>query len=164
VNQLNLHQLRAIVDFVASQKFHILTFIPLHDYPALEVLDELALPAMEDASYYACDKGLLCNHYSRRIDKPQSTPSTVTSKIWRCPRPWQHVYVLCNGDIAPCCYLLNSLETIMGNVMCESLDQIWNSQKYQTLRHSALQGYPDFCCSEKGCRAKVSFTPNVTND
>lgn len=163
VNALNLNRLCAMVDFAVAHEFAALTFIPLHNCLDLEVPDDLAVPAMEGAARYAEEKGLKCSTYARRIGKAEASASLETGRMWRCPRPWQHVSILSDGNVVPCCYLTtDQCGAIMGNLLCESLDLIWNSERYQTLRRSAFQGYPAFCRSETGgCGAKTSFKPNV---
>lgn len=53
-----------------------------------------------------------------------------------------------NGDVVPCCYdLVNKM--VMGNVLKEELEEIWNNQKYLRLR-KAIHDFtpPDLC---RGC-------------
>jgi MoaA/NifB/PqqE/SkfB family radical SAM enzyme len=164
VNRLNVGRLRVMVDFARRYEFATLSFIPMHNSPDLEVSDDLAVPAMGDAASYARGQGLACNTYSRRALAAEAPLSHVVSGyVWRCPRPWKHIQILSDGAVVPCCYLSSPRsDAVMGNLMRTPLDEIWNSEKYQRLRRSAFQGYPDFCRGESGgCAAKTSFAPNV---
>lgn len=62
-----------------------------------------------------------------------------------------------NGDVVPCCYDLTS-KLVMGNIQHQSLDQIWNSSKYQALRNSIYEmKFGDLCnnCNVVKNREKV---------
>ncbi len=61
---------------------------------------------------------------------PQSMP---------CPFPWQYLVVQWNGDVVACCRDYNAVN-VRGNVQNESLEEIWNNEKYKTLREEMIQG------------------------
>lgn len=55
-----------------------------------------------------------------------------------------------NGDVVPCCFDIVS-EYVVGNIMRQSLLQIWNSEKYRSLResiHNQMFGRLCKCCNE----------------
>ena len=65
-----------------------------------------------------------------------------------------------NGDVVPCCYDLTS-KLVMGNIKNMSLDQIWNSSKYQALRNGIYEmKFGDLCnnCNVVKNREKVYLT------
>lgn len=52
-----------------------------------------------------------------------------------------------NGDVVPCCYdLVNMM--VMGNVLNDDLDKIWNNEKYQKLREDIANYNPPDLCKE----------------
>ena len=50
-----------------------------------------------------------------------------------------------NGDVVPCCYdLINMM--VMGNVLHEKIEDIWNNEKYIKLRKDIDEfNPPDLC-------------------
>jgi radical SAM protein with 4Fe4S-binding SPASM domain len=50
-----------------------------------------------------------------------------------CDRLWRTLTVLVNGDVALCCQDYRGQE-ILGNVANETIESIWNSQRYRELR------------------------------
>lgn len=53
-----------------------------------------------------------------------------------------------NGDVVPCCYDLTT-EMLMGNVLEQSPEEIWQNKKYVGLRKSIAAFYPPKLC--QGC-------------
>lgn len=52
-----------------------------------------------------------------------------------------------NGDVVPCCYdLVNMM--VMGNVLNEDLESIWNNEKYQQLRNDIANFNPPDLCKD----------------
>ena len=58
-----------------------------------------------------------------------------------------------NGDVVPCCYDLEGNE-IMGNLKDNTMEEIWNGEKYKNFRKRLKKSVfkpeiqPEFC---KGC-------------
>lgn len=53
-----------------------------------------------------------------------------------------------NGDVVPCCYdLINTM--VMGNILNERIEDIWNNEKYQKLRKDIDEFNPPNLC--KNC-------------
>lgn len=50
-----------------------------------------------------------------------------------CTDIYQAVYVYWNGEVVPCCYDVEGKE-IMGNIADNTLEEIWNSEKYISFR------------------------------
>lgn len=71
----------------------------------------------------------------------------------RCRWPWNSAYIAANGDVVPCCMIGDSGVVKMGNVFDEPFSQIWNNDKYQTLRRRiANDDIPHYCRSCYGMR------------
>lgn len=87
---------------------------------------------------------------------PESAPLNPKYRRQLHPKPCQDIYrsifVYWNGDVVPCCYDLAGKE-IMGNLAQNSLQEIWEGEKYRTFRgradHAALrpQDEPALCKS-----------------
>jgi radical SAM protein with 4Fe4S-binding SPASM domain len=75
---------------------------------------------------------------------------------FRCPQPWQRVYIRGNGDVVPCCAMFGSYMKV-GNVHEKSIHDIWNSPKYKYMRkiHKNYEYHKNmFCfrCSKAGVK------------
>ncbi len=57
-----------------------------------------------------------------------------TDIVPRCYSLWQTVTVNFNGDVFPCCSEF-SPQDVLGNVLREPFDRIWNGEPYRRLRH-----------------------------
>ena len=58
---------------------------------------------------------------------------------FRCPQPWQRLYIRGNGDVTPCCAMFGSYLTI-GSIHKDSLVDIWNSTEAKELRKLHAEG------------------------
>lgn len=74
------------------------------------------------------------------ILKPRSLPNNT------CPWIYYSLVIQVNGDVVPCCRDPKG-EEIMGNILFQSLDEIWNGQKFRDFRTriSTDQGKVDIC-------------------
>ncbi len=61
--------------------------------------------------------------------------------LGRCEYPWKYFTVKVSGDIYPCCWLSKSL----GNVREQSIEEIWNGERFQRLRASICDGSYSVC-------------------
>jgi len=52
---------------------------------------------------------------------------------FRCPQPWQRIYIHNDGQACPCCVDFNR-DLAMGNVNNRSIYEIWNSDEMLKLR------------------------------
>jgi radical SAM protein with 4Fe4S-binding SPASM domain len=88
----------------------------------------------------------------------------MTSKTF-CILPWIHFYANPDGNVLPCC--IGDHNSPLGNIQQSSIIEIWNSEKYKTMRLNMLSGKK---CSEcKSCyqseEAGVnSFRQSVNRD
>lgn len=72
-------------------------------------------------------------------------------EVVRCQWPWRGVYITWNGDITPCCMIVDPKSMPLGNVFRTPLKLLWNSPAYRALRRSLLRRKPLPACA--GCRA-----------
>ncbi len=73
---------------------------------------------------------------------------------WRgCRRPWSLMYVTANGNVLPCCISPFTAapykSLVLGNVLREELDTVWNGAPYRSWRGAMLDGEPPEAC--RGC-------------
>jgi len=66
-----------------------------------------------------------------------------------------------NGDVVACCYDLTS-QLVLGNVLRESLDEIWNGPGYQSLRKRiAERDFPHPCVNCNEVRPGMYLRPKL---
>lgn len=74
----------------------------------------------------------------------------TTKKYFTCPYPWTSLNVASSGDIVACCRDLRR-QTVLGNLLEESLAAIWNGARYRELRDNLLSGNPSRSKACDGC-------------
>lgn len=74
---------------------------------------------------------------------------TVAPSETFCIYPWIHLYINPDGSVLPCCVADYSKH--MGNVRHNSIEQIWNNEKYKSMRQKMMRGRKCEECS--GCYA-----------
>jgi len=70
-----------------------------------------------------------------------------------CPHPFDRVLISTSGDVYTCCSAW--LNIPIGNVLKDSFEGIWNSQKAQSIRESIFDGSYRYCDKNK-CPRMVS--------
>ncbi len=78
-----------------------------------------------------------------------------------CILPWFHTYVSVDGDVRPCCYFKYGQYGNMGNILENSIEEIWNGPKYQNFRNAMRQGKRPFPAC-KQCMGRT-FSDIVSN-
>ncbi len=73
-----------------------------------------------------------------------------------CEFPWTSATIMAEGNVVPCTQISNN-EIVLGNVNKNSLEEIWNGEKYQALRKMHITGkFPKgHKCSEKCDQVKL---------
>lgn len=72
------------------------------------------------------------------MDGSDGSPAYKCNARWACYTAFQNLYVLPNGDCVVCCKDWLGL-TVLGNVMQQSIDEIWYGSTYQYVRYRILQ-------------------------
>lgn len=66
-------------------------------------------------------------------------------KMATCKDPQDVFTILLDGSVVPCCYDHNG-DMIMGNILNDTVEEIWHSEKYNKFRNDMASGnIPDFC-------------------
>ncbi|KKM25349.1 hypothetical protein LCGC14_1595890 [marine sediment metagenome] len=65
-----------------------------------------------------------------------------------CPHLFETITIRWNGDVVPCCYDIMS-EYVIGNIHENSLEEIWNNERYNNIRKGIETGHPVEICG--GC-------------
>ena len=56
-----------------------------------------------------------------------------------CEYPWLSVSIMADGNVVPCTQISNN-ELVLGNIKENSLEEIWNGEKYKELRKMHITG------------------------
>ena len=105
-----------------------------------------------------------------RIYNTSNTPEK-SENISYCMRAFDHLQLMDNGNILPCCPPWINHYSI-GNINEQSYEEIWNGEKAQDFRRSILDGSYKFC-NENSCphlRTKTgplndnNWSENIQND
>jgi len=81
----------------------------------------------------------------------------------KCDHLINTITIRADGSIVPCCYDLTS-KLIMGNILSDSLSDIWNGNKYFLLRESiSLKKYISICNTCAVVRPPVYLIPKWDN-
>jgi MoaA/NifB/PqqE/SkfB family radical SAM enzyme len=60
-----------------------------------------------------------------------------------CPRPFEFAHIAASGDVLPCCPEYTTIS--YGNVLSDSVPNIWNSPQAQAMRATILDGSYAYC-------------------
>ncbi len=73
-----------------------------------------------------------------------------------CEYPWSSLTIMADGNVVPCTQVSNN-EIVLGNVNENTLEEIWNGQKYKELRNMHVSGnFPkNHKCDKKCDQIKV---------
>lgn len=72
----------------------------------------------------------------------------IKRKVY-CLIPWFTTYIKVNGDLAPCCpFALGNVNTSLGNIYANGIDNALNSKRYARFRNQMKSGDPSY----KFCR------------
>jgi radical SAM protein with 4Fe4S-binding SPASM domain len=67
-----------------------------------------------------------------------------------CPYPWFSFTIASNGDVVACCRDLEH-KTVLGNLLEQELDAVWNGERYQALRRDLLGRQPERQAACRNC-------------
>lgn len=112
--------------------------------PDKETWNRLKLDQCEERETF--EKYLLkCKQLAKEIGlgfsfNPYEKNSQIKKKI--CVSPWQHIFIGAEGDVKFCC----EQNYIIGNLLKNSFEEIWNSEKALEFRNNMIVGeYHPIC-------------------
>lgn len=79
----------------------------------------------------------------------QKSKTPVLATNFKCSQPWYRIIIRNNGDVLPCCSWYG-MKIVMGNVNKQSIEEVWNSNKFKKFRY--LHKKKSFLNLEKACR------------
>ena len=125
----------------------VITMIDLGKYDQVEEFEKLKR-AFEGKDVYIYLKSQDQQWYE---NKNIGTKSVHWSEI--CQHPWYSMTIKSDGEAAMCMEDFNN-EIILGNILEESLHDIWNGKKYQEFRKAHFGGACGLKC-DKECDMKL---------
>ena len=73
-----------------------------------------------------------CDEINNLADISENKKKIISNEV-QCSLPWEMMTITWDGDVVPCCFDYNK-DYILGNLKKESLHEIWNGDKMQSLR------------------------------
>jgi radical SAM protein with 4Fe4S-binding SPASM domain len=81
--------------------------------------------------------------YERFKNNPNDSEKKL--KEYNCQEPWGQISIYADGTVAPCCNIFGR-NIPVGNVMKNSIKEIWNSSKMNEIRGSFIKNEPNNAC------------------
>jgi radical SAM protein with 4Fe4S-binding SPASM domain len=81
--------------------------------------------------------GILVNSlesYFRKYE--QGIPDEPPRRI--CLLPWFSLYITVDGDVRPCCSFGEGETLVLGNLLRQDFEEIWNGEKYRAFRQASI--------------------------
>lgn len=157
----NLHQLPDIVRFAIElgvPEVHLQRLVYFgdgatldDDVTAVQTQSLHATLEQQQAAVIRECEALARNHAVKFTASGATTPGESLAmqgdSPWQgCFRPWTLMYITATGNALPCCiapFAVTDYEQIMlGNVLQQPLEQVWNGAQYQALRGAVLGESP----------------------
>ena len=89
-------------------------------------------------------------------DKTPQVPETSTDTF--CILPWIHLYANPNGEVLPCC--IADWKQPMGNFQEQSIEDIWNGERFKKLRVALMNGEKPSTCDQCWAHEEAGNTSN----
>lgn len=103
-----------------------------------QIAKELKVDKLSLKSAWFLDKRL--EEKYRDIIPQNPKYQRVIEKSGYCIRPWYHMTIQWNGDVAPCCYDANC-DINLGNVFEYGVKKVWNGKKMKNFRKIMKRQY-----------------------
>ncbi|HLD29869.1 MAG TPA: radical SAM protein [bacterium] len=167
----NYRQLESFIDFAHEHSFDAIHLMPIwgntkseeniffrKDREALSFIEKTLPAVREKAKKYGLN---LLNSLpetnkekSKTDDKelPSKKEEKKISKGLLCHMPWKRIVINPAGFVCPACHC----RSMAGNVLEESLLEIWNNSKMQDYRKKILTGKAEDLCSDSCIRGFIS--------
>lgn len=124
----------------------------MKEYASRSGVDKLTF---KTAQVYNLDKSAVIIPSSERKSRYRQLPDNtwvIARKLKnRCHRIWRSVVVTWDGEVVPCCFDKNA-DHRTGNLLEDSLDNIWKNKAYYSFRNQVLhsRAYTEICrnCGE----------------
>jgi len=139
-----IKDLRNIINL--AKEFHIDTILVQElqtGHPGIHISSEEAVSEERKADEELKEMVKLGGKHNIKVMIPDLKRRT---KRERCVAPWLQNYITCNGDVTPCCRNISKSHYICGNVLKEPFKNIWNNEKYRSIRKALKsRNLPSIC-------------------
>ncbi len=114
--------------------------------------------AIEEAERVAAEVGVALRASGRQRVLESLRPVEGPDPQRGCFRPWRSAVVTAEGRVLPCCissFTRHYDDLELGDLREATWADIWNGERYRTLRRGLLEGEPAACC--QGCGVSWSL-------
>ncbi len=160
----NIHELPALVDLAADIRIPEVYFQRLVFNGLGVARSEQSLHGQTEGPVRAIIEEAMARAAARGIRFGASGATTPLESLtlsedphpWsKCQRPWNSTYVTAHGKVLPCCIAPFAHQEdfpgmILGDVKQQSIEEIWNGEKYRQFRERLQSDDPHPCCRTCG--------------
>ena len=124
-----------VKDFTVESYHHWGLDKTLNKYSLFHMDKEEAINGIEVGLSIAYEKDLKIKIFNyKRIQNKLKYENAI------CHWPLDSIYITSKGDVTPCCVNIESnKDNFMGNIFEDTLEKIWNNNRYQSLRNGFVQ-------------------------
>jgi radical SAM protein with 4Fe4S-binding SPASM domain len=170
----NLEYIPILIREVASLGvpfFRVLRYVPGH---RKEMLEHIPPRALVERCIPEITKAAKESHIDIALGFCPGTEGATTRLVkgihpvaFACPAGRTSFAVMPNGDVYPCVFFKNNGEMFCGNILSDSISEIWNNPRMVMLRRLTPRDYTGICgCCERRwmCYSARCVAYNLTND
>lgn len=132
VDDANLDELVGVIELAARHGVRLVALNPIGNEHSIGVpssSDSRLRSALLDVQRAASSLGVTV-----QVNANLSQTCSESAGYDQCIHPWSYVYVRYDGGIGFCDHLVDNDASIMGNLMQQDFDAIWNGPEYRAVR------------------------------
>jgi MoaA/NifB/PqqE/SkfB family radical SAM enzyme len=135
--------------------FHLIVWEEAHRYESLLHYPDLTRKVFGEARHIADELNVALDlPIEISMPHPNTQSNGQDSFLPRCFQPWSYFYLRYDGSVQACCFSDN---LVMGNLMEQSFDEIWNDEPYRRLRATVNKSPIKDC---RRCELRFRYTPS----
>lgn len=150
MNKYNFDEVKSFIDLGNKYGIHVAC---LGLTPTIKYERDISIPDTTEnrekiKEYYRYAKEKNTSFFIFNFDNQvgaEKRNTSLSESIKNCKWIYEKFFISATGNVGPCCW--NNM--IMGNILNESFDEIWNGPKYTELRERVKNGDLKYC---QNCR------------
>lgn len=111
---------------------------------------EFNIELVDSLPGYETENSPVCEDQNKQLktENPGIENHSVAKKLLLCHAPWRKLFIDSNGSVVPEC--LCNRENSIGNVLTDTIEEIWNNENMQIYRKKIMNNLPQEIC-KKDC-------------
>jgi radical SAM protein with 4Fe4S-binding SPASM domain len=140
----NMGELKRIIDIAAEVNAPVVIFqnaLPYSPGAAESIITDQPMieRVIQEVRAYARQHGIMVQYVPLGVGlkrRAEDNPRTPSRRLF-CENIWQQLHVEVTGNVRYCCFWTGGAA---GNILTQSVDEIWNSEGFQDLRRQLARG------------------------